>query len=117
MNTTHTNKEASGAGQEPLVVESDLTIYQAPEAKRWLLDALAAVAVGGALELDLSQVAEIDTAGFQLLILLKRESARQGKSVRLAGHSASVLDLMNFYDVAAYFGDPVHIPAHDDSRG
>lgn len=114
MNATRTKTKSPSGRNAPLVVDGDLTIYQAPERKKWLLDALDA---SDELELDLSRVAEIDTAGFQLLILAKREAARRGKSVRLVSHSASVLDLLNFYDMAAYFGDPVHIPAHDDSRG
>ena len=49
-----------------LTILEDLTIYNALEQKQQLLDALSATS---RLELDLSQVAEIDTAGLQLLIL------------------------------------------------
>ena len=47
-----------------LAILEELTIYHAMDQKQQLLDALAN---SQALELDLSQVAEIDTAGLQLL--------------------------------------------------
>jgi anti-anti-sigma regulatory factor len=47
-----------------------MTIYQAQAQKEQLLAALAATEH---LELDLSAVTEMDTAGLQLLLLLKRE--------------------------------------------
>lgn len=107
------SRQKTRPAAEPLLFEGDLNIYQAPYAKQWLMDALEN---HDELELDLSRVGEIDTAGFQLLILLKREANRQSKTVRLVAHSDSVLDLMNFYDMAAFFGDPVHIPAGQTPR-
>ena len=56
-----------------LTLMEDLTIYHALEQKAILLDALAAV---DELELDLAQIDEIDSAGLQLLILLKQEAQR-----------------------------------------
>ena len=35
--------------------------------------------------------------------------------LRLVGHSQSVLDVLAFYNVAAFFGDPLVIPAHDSA--
>ena len=55
------------SSSQPLVVTNDLTIYHALELKPTLLDALANTQE---LELNLSQVSEMDTAGLQLLILL-----------------------------------------------
>ena len=53
-----------------LALETDLTIYNALDAKRQLLDAVHGAET---LELDLSRVGEMDTAGFQLLVLAKRQ--------------------------------------------
>ena len=58
-----------------LTLNEDMTIYHALEQKNQLLDALS---VSEVLELDLLQVADIDTAGLQLLILLKKEAQRTG---------------------------------------
>jgi len=97
---------------QPLAFTEDLTIYHALEQKQLLLDALAATSE---LELNLAQVAEIDTAGLQLLVLLKKEAQRAGKQVRIVAHSQAVSSLIDFCNMAAEFGDPLVIPAHEAS--
>jgi anti-anti-sigma factor len=94
-----------------LALEEDLTIYNAVEIKRRLLEA---VRTPRALELDLSQVGEMDTAGFQVLILAKRESQRLGHDLRLVAHSQAVRDVLDIYNMLAYFGDPLVIPAMEN---
>jgi anti-anti-sigma factor len=91
-----------------LKLVEDLTIYHALVQKQTLLDALAAT---DKLELDLSQVSEMDTAGLQLLILLKKEAQRAGKCVSIVAHSQAVSSLIDFCNMAADFGDPLIIPA------
>lgn len=93
-----------------LALQEDMTIYNALAIKDTLLGALAGC---GELELDLAQVGEIDTTGVQLLILAKREANRLGKSLRLVAHSAAVREVLDFFDIVAYFGDPLHIPAQE----
>jgi len=96
--------------KQPLVINKALTIYHAIEQKQLLLDALADT---DELELNLSQVAEMDTAGLQLLILLKKEAQQTGKQVRIVAHSQAVSSLIDFCNMAAEFGDPLVISAHD----
>lgn len=91
-----------------LFLEGSLNIYEAASVKERLLSALAECEV---LELDLSQVGEIDTSGFQLLILAKREASFQGKSLNLVAHSAAVREVMDFFNMVGFFGDPLLIPA------
>ena len=95
-----------------LTIDTDLTIYNAVDAKQKLLDAVRNV---GTLELDLSQVAEMDTAGFQLLVLAKREAQRLDRSLRIVAHSPAVLEVLEFYNMVGYFGDPVVIPAAEQA--
>lgn len=95
-----------------LSITEDLTIYHALEQKQMLLDALAAT---DELELNLAQVAEMDTAGLQLLVLLKKESQRTGKRLRIVAHSQAVSSIIDFCNMAAEFGDPLVIPAHEAS--
>jgi ABC-type transporter Mla MlaB component len=85
-----------------------MTIYEAAADKRVLLDAL-----DGAQELcvDLSALVRIDTAGLQLLILLKREALKSGKVMRIVAHSPASLEILDAYNVISYFGDPVVIPS------
>lgn len=91
-----------------LALTEDLTIYHALEHKEKLLDALAATEK---LELDLSSVAEMDTAGLQLLMLVKREALQHGKEVVISGHSPAVQQILDFCDLIGIFGDPVVISA------
>lgn len=91
-----------------LVLEADLTIYNALDTRRQLLDAVLATKT---LELDLSQVGEMDTAGFQLLVLAKREAQKLDRKLRIVAHSPAVREVIEFYNMVAFFGDPVVIPA------
>lgn len=92
-----------------LAIVEDMTIYQALPQKELLLSALGA---GDELELDMSAVGEIDTAGLQLLILAKRESVRHGKRMTIIGHSAAVRQMIEFCKLERVFGDPMLISAH-----
>lgn len=94
-------------GQIQLAVGEPMTIYQAPTQKERLLAALDA---GPELEVDLSLVSEIDTAGLQLLIVLKREATKVGKQLSFRGHSPAVCEMLEFTRLSGYFGDPMVIP-------
>jgi len=91
-----------------LLLEEDLTIYHAAAHKACLLEALAAY---DSVELDLSRIGEMDTAGVQLLILFKREAQKLGKACRLVGHSPAVREVIDFLHLAAWLGDPMVIPS------
>ncbi|TAH52003.1 MAG: anti-sigma factor antagonist [Betaproteobacteria bacterium] len=104
-------KKNTDHNADRLAIGEDLTIYHAASQKSQFIDAL--VAASGHLDIDLSGVAEIDTAGFQLLMLVKREARRLGKEARIVAHSEAVRELIDFYNVAAEFGDPLLIPAQD----
>ncbi len=93
-------------GYRRLLIDGDINIYTAPELKRQLLDHLVGT---DKLEISLAQVGEIDTAGFQVLYLTKREAVKSGKTLHLTSHSPMVLKIMDLYNLAAYFGDPVVI--------
>lgn len=93
--------------------QGEMTIYTAQENKSLLMDALVQHAD---VQVDLSQVNEIDTAGLQLLILAKREASRLAHSVTFTDHSAAVLDVIQLLDVAGLLGDPLVIPHGEDHR-
>ena len=95
-----------------LTLAEDLTIYHALEQKSALLNALADT---DDLELDLMHVGEIATAGLQLLILLKKEAQRAGKTISIVAHSQSVRAVIDFCNLAAELGDPLIIPAAEAS--
>jgi anti-anti-sigma factor len=100
------------ANSKRISLSEDLTIYHALEQKQTLLDAIAGTQD---LELDLSQVSEMDTAGLQLLIMLKKEAQHTGKRVSIVAHSQAVRAVIDFCNMAAEFGDPLVIPAREAS--
>jgi anti-anti-sigma factor len=97
-------KSKSAATERALRIDGEMTIYRAIELKQVLLDAVGAQPK---LELDLSAVTEIDTAGVQLLMLTKRAAQAARCELRLVGHSPAVLEVLQLFDLAAFFGDPL----------
>lgn len=87
-------------------IAGELTIYRAEELKKELLDTIAH---GQEIEVDLQGVSEIDSAGLQLMIMAKREAVLQQKSLRFTGHSQTMLEVLDLFGLAGYFGDPVVI--------
>lgn len=66
----------------------EVTIFQAAQLKaNWL-----AQLDGAAIDLDLSQVADIDTSGMQLLLFLKQVAAQRGLALRLCDPSPAVVE-------------------------
>lgn len=98
-------------GQRCLHVRGELTIYAAGAMRTALLDALAGAAE---LEIDLSGVTEIDTAGVQLLVAAKREALATGLPLRMSGHSVATVELIDLYELAGWFGDPLLLPAREE---
>jgi len=97
-----------------IVIEDELTIYTAMELKDKLLTGLLTTEE---LELDLSEVGEIDAAGLQLLVMIKKEAAVLGKVLRFTGHSPVVLELLDLSGLAGFFGDPLLIVSKSKNEG
>ena len=95
-------------GAVHLILDGPMTIYNATDIKSQLVSAMQNAAI---LELDLSHVNEMDTAGFQLLVMAKRECQKKNHTLRIVAHSPAVRDVIDFYNMDAYFGDPMVIPA------
>ena len=98
----------SAIGVHTVCIEGEFTIYRAAELKPVLLDAVARKSV---VEVDLSQVSEFDTAGLQILMLAKRSAVAAQRELRLVRHSPAVVDVLQLLDLAAFFGDPLVVPA------
>ena len=95
------NNPAGKAQVNRIAITHDMTIYHALALKDELMGNLKQHT---AIELDLSQVAEIDTAGVQLLIVAKRECQKQDKTLSIIAHSPAVHEQMDFYNLAGFFG-------------
>ncbi len=87
-----------------LRIEGEMTIYRSAELKEALLAPLASA---NALEVDLSGVTEIDTAGVQLLMLAKIVALARDSALRLVAHSPAVLDVLELLSLTGYFGDQI----------
>lgn len=83
-----------------LPLRGEMTIANAGELKPMLAESLAGCSI---LELDLTEVTDMDTAGFQLLLLLKKEADLQGKSFRLLSCSQKVVQILDFYRMKDFF--------------
>lgn len=97
--------------QGTLAIEGEMTIYTAEELKQRMMGMLAECSE---LELDLSGVTEIDSAGQQLLVLTKLESMIDQKILRIVHHSPAVVEVIDLCGLAGFFGDPILI--HPQAR-
>lgn len=83
-------------------VDGELTIYSVAS----LASGLQSLGPGP-LDIDLSGVTDIDTAGLQWMLMAKRFP---GLSVRFLKHSPAVLQLLELSNLAAAIGDPLVLP-------
>ncbi|MBS4096824.1 MAG: STAS domain-containing protein [Sulfuricella sp.] len=91
-----------------IAIEGDMTIYTAPELKQELLNCLAE---HRGIEVSLDGVSDMDSAGFQVLYLLKREATASGKKASFIGPSPAVVDVLEVFKMAPYFEDSRSIRA------
>lgn len=88
-----------------IALDGDITIYRAVELHRRLQLALSQP--GTRLDMDLSAVTDLDSAGVQLLMAAKRAAEATGGSLVLSGHSPAVVDVFEMMNLAGFFGDPI----------
>ncbi len=105
-----TAKADKNDGILSLSIMDDMTIYTAESLKETLLGYCHPGTKE--LQLDLSAVAEMDSAGLQLLLLLKAEAQKRTFTLRLSGHSEAVLEVFELLKLGTYFGDPIVFPAN-----
>jgi len=96
-----------GTTSSLLRIDGELTIYRATELAAAMRTALAGVADGDMLELDLSGVTEMDSAGVQLLLAARRSAIESGRALGLTARSAAVDDVLAILHLTALFGDTV----------
>jgi anti-anti-sigma factor len=87
-----------------IVIEGELTIYTVTELKDKFL---AGLLTNDELELDLSEVSEIDGAGLQLLVMSKQSAIALKKTLLIISHSPVVAELLDLSGLSGFFGDPL----------
>ena len=89
-----------------LVIKDEMTPYTALEQKNKLLQHFK---VDHELQIDLSEVSEIDSAGLQILVFLKQKASTKDIILTLAHHSQSVIEVLELLNLTAYLQPGTHI--------
>ena len=87
-------------------IKGELSIFTAADICHRLLDALESAQD---VEVDLSEVTEVDSAGMQLMVAAKKEAALRHSQLRFTGHSAAVFDVVELCNLSGQLGDPLLI--------
>lgn len=106
MNAEKKTQSKAKSKTSVLRIRGEMNIYRAAELKQTLLEPLEQP---GALDVDLSGVTELDTAGVQILMLAKKTALAKGRELHLIAHSQPVLEVFELLNLAAYFGDQLVI--------
>jgi anti-sigma B factor antagonist len=85
-------------------VTGEMTVYTAGQIKEPLLDAITDAPAN--IQLDLSEVSELDTAGVQLLLLIRRAALASGRNLQLGAESAIVRDVLTLCGAIGLLTDP-----------
>lgn len=101
-------KQQDKDGVAVVSICDELTIYTAAELKKQLFSIWTSAQQ---MELDLSGVTELDSAGVQILMQLKLESEISQKPVSYVRHSQPVLQVMELLNLTSRFADPVVLSA------
>ena len=83
-----------------IALDGELIIYRAAEAKSMFL---ASLGDPGPLDINLSRVTELDSAGVQLLIWARHLCEQRAKPLRIIAPSAAVLDVLQLLDLNGQF--------------
>lgn len=104
-----THKDRTDGKTVQFAVEGEMTIFRASELRA---EMLTEIERAQEIEIDLSRVSEIDSAGLQLMIAAKLEAILRGKQLRFTGHSKPVTDMLDMCDLGGFFGDQIVISSH-----
>ena len=81
-------------GKNSITIEGDFNIYTVEEIKKNINKYLDDSAN---LEMDLSNIKKIDTAGFQLILFIKNEIEKNKKKLKITKPSEEVKAIFNTY--------------------
>ena len=105
-------------GSPGFALAGDLTIHCAAERRVELIEKLRGqveAAVHDELQLDLSALADIDSAGLQILVAARHWCAERGHSLRLSACSATVQEALDAFRLDEQLF-PVDLPAAERAR-
>lgn len=87
-------RQKNGNDMLHLKLAGEMTVYSAVKLKSILLGELKSCS---GITLDLAEVEEADSSGFQLLLFIKREAEIMGKSFRITEISSRIRSIFTLY--------------------
>ncbi len=97
------------ARKNDIALAGEVTVYNAGDVCDRLIAALDET---DDVDVDLSQVTEIDSAGVQLIVAAKREAEARHKVMHFSGCSRGVLDVLTLLGLSAYLTEAAPEEAH-----
>ena len=91
-----------GNTQLAVIKPDKMTIYDALDIQSLFSSALIK---NQKIEVDLSEVVEIDNTGLQLMVAFKNHASEQNKSITFTGHNSQVITLLDLFNINAFSGD------------
>lgn len=86
-----------------LAVEGEMTAPLVEELKEAILPVIAH---SWEIEIDLSQVSEIDCAGLLMMMAVKLEAITWGRDLYFTGYSEPVMEMLGLWDLGRLFNAP-----------
>lgn len=83
-----------------LSIEGEMTVFMVDELKEAILPVIAHFRE---IEIDLSQISEIDRAGLLLMVAMKLEAITWGRDLYFTGHSEPVMEMLGLCDFGNLF--------------
>ncbi len=87
-------------------ISGPLNIYEAAKFKQALEGVLRDAVSFASVEVDLSEVSELDTTGVQLLVLARREAVAMGKGFRVTGAGGAPASAFETYSLKDFLSQP-----------
>jgi len=102
LSVKHDDSHPGGSVQ--LSISGDMTIYAIADLKEAITPEITGQAI---VDLNLSEVEEIDSAGIQLIMALRNHLIKANKTIQLTGTNGTVSKLLEVYGLSnEHFGKP-----------
>ena len=85
-----------------LAIDNEMTVGTAARVNSLIMDHLPYYEE---IEVDLSGVTRIDSAGFQIMLVAKLEAAQMRKKIRFVRHSNAILEILSHLEEKTFLGD------------
>lgn len=87
-------------------ISGEMTIYDAVFLRNELISILTN---NNELEIDLSDVTEVDTTGLQIMYALQKEAKILSKKIHWTNHSEAILNTINLLNLGSSLGETVSL--------